>query len=248
MEWGTRLEGPVIQKFVDMHPEFRVQRKPGTWLSADRPWQLANPDSLIAPGPRKRVDGILEAKTAGYPDGWGKEGTDEVPLHYYCQVMHYMDVLGLRWCMVAVLIGGNDYREYLVEYDADAAAELRDIGRRFLESIELGIAPDLDGGPATMRAIKELHPDIDGTTMDIPDEIGWRLVYEKSRLVVPTERFESAKNELANLMGNAQKAFWNGTKIADRRSRNGGIPYIQLASNLPVPTQVPAMPREKVTA
>jgi len=239
MRWGTILEAPVGQYCASIHPEWRVNLKPGTWLNNSSDWMLANPDGLIALGPRKRPEGVLEIKTSAYSDGWGTEGTDQIPVHYYCQVIWYLFTLGLRWAIVAVLFGGNDYREYYVEFNADAAGELITIGRQFMDSLEAGTPPDLDGGAATMKTIKELHPDIDGTSVDVPDSIGWRLVHEKSRLVVPTERFDAAKAELADFMGNAHKAFWNGIKIADRRSKNGGIPYIQLASNLPAPTRVP---------
>lgn len=244
MMWGTLLEYPIGEHFARIHPEWRVNRKPGTWLNLTRPWMLANPDGLIALGPRRRPEGVLEIKTSAYSDGWGKEGTEEIPIHYYCQVIWYLHVLGLKWAYVAVLFGGNDYREYYVEYNSDAADELVTIGWQFMESLRLEQPPDLDGGAATMQTIKELHPEIDGTSVDIPDILGWRLVHEKSRLVVPTERFDTVKAELAQFMGPAQKAFWNGVKIADRRSRNGGTPYIQLASNLPAPTRVPDLNRE----
>jgi putative phage-type endonuclease len=239
MRWGTILEPPILGEFARLHPELHVHRNPGTWLNKAEPWMLANPDGLFTIGTGRRLDGVVEIKTAGYPDGWGKEGTEEIPIQYYCQVIWYLHVLGLKWAIVAVLIGGNDYREYSVNYDADAAGELITIGRQFMDSLEAGIPPDLDGGAATMQTIKELHPDIDGTSVDVPDSIGWRLVHEKSRLVVPTERFDAAKAELAECMGNAKSAYWNGVKIADRRSRNGGIPYIQLSSHLPAPTRVP---------
>lgn len=241
MKWGTILEAPIIEHFASIHPEFRVVRKPGTWLNILSPWMLANPDGLLGHPTerRRRPDGVLEVKTSAYSDGWGTEGTEEIPLHYYCQVIWYLHTLGLKWAIVAVLIGGNDYREYIVNYDADAASELIIIGRQFMESLEADQPPDLDGSTATLQTIKERHPDIDGTPIDIPDALGWKLVHEKSRLVVPTERFNAAKAELAEFMGNCQKAFWNGIKIADRRSKNGGTPYIQLASHLPAPTRVP---------
>jgi putative phage-type endonuclease len=249
MHWGSVLEAPIIEEFARLHPEFRVVRNPGTWLNRAEPWMLANPDALLGHPTqrRRRPDGVLEIKTSGYSDGWGEEGTDEIPVHYLCQVLWYLHVLGLKWAIVAVLIGGNDYREYIVHYDAEAMSELITIGWEFMQSLEAGIPPDLDGATATASTLKVLHPDIDGTSVDVPDSIGWRLVHEKSRLVVPTERFAAAKNELADFMGSAKTAFWNGVKIADRRSKNGGIPYIQLASNLPAPVRVPDN-REAVSA
>jgi len=239
MHWGNVLEAPIIEEFARLHPELSVRRNPGTWLNIAEPWMLANPDALLAPGPRRRVDGVLEIKTSGHSDGWGEEGTDEIPTHYYCQVQWYLHVLGLRWAIVAVLIGGSDYREYVVKYDPKVMDQLIVVAREFMYSLENDIAPDIDAATVTMQTIKELHPEIDGTSIDLPDHIAWPVVHEKSRLIVPTARYDEAKNRLADYMGSAQKAFWNGGKIADRRSRNGGTPYLQVASNLPMPTRVP---------
>jgi putative phage-type endonuclease len=251
MEWGTWLEPVIIDRFAAKHPEIRVIRNPGTWLHKDRPWQLANPDALLVlpgTGARRRPDCMLEVKTTGYADEWGKPGTDEIPVHYLAQVLWYLDTLGLRFCIVAVLIGGNTYREYVVEADPATAAELRTIAREFLDRLEAGIAPDLDGSDATFETIKLLHPEIDGSTVDVPDELALQLVRAKSLLVVPTERMNVAKAELAQFMGSAKTAFYLGSKLADRRSRSGGTPYVQLANNLSVSTVVPIIEREKATA
>lgn len=253
MEMGTRLEPVVIDIFTERHPEIRTIRNPGTWLHKDRPWQLANPDALLVlpgVGARRRPDCILEVKTTGYGDEWGTPGTDQIPVHYLAQVLWYLDTLGIRWCIVAVLIGSrNHYEEYLVEADPVAAAELRIIAREFLDRLEAGIAPELDGHVATYDVVRQLHPEIDGSTVDIPDDIALNMAKAKSLLVVPTERFNLAKTELAQFMGSAQKAFYRDLKVADRRSKQGGTPYVQLANNLSVSTVVPAIPqREKATA
>lgn len=250
MRAGNELEPIVINRFEEDYPHIKVVRNPGTWLNRERPWQLANPDALLRfPSTARRpVWAVFEAKTARYSDGWGKEWTDEIPVHYLAQVLWYLNCLGLQYCIIGVRFAGVDQCYYLVEADDVAAGELLSIGRQFLDDLESGKLPDLDGHVATLRAVKELHPEIDGTTVDIPDHLGIALVREKSRLIVPTERFNLAKAELASFMGTAKVALWNGVKIADRRSKNGGIPYIQLAGNLPAPTAVPSAPREKVSA
>lgn len=245
MEWGTRNEPTIIEKFAEVNPGVKVIRKPGTWLNKERPWQVANPDALLVmPGTSGRPNyAVLEAKTAGRNDNWGEPGTDQIPIQYLAQVYWYLDTFGLRLAIVSALFTGNRYREYVVILDDDAIVELRSIAREFLNRLEAGIYPDLDGHSDTLRVLKEMHPEIDRSlSVDIPDALGHELVHAKSRLVVPTERFNLAKAELAALMGNAHKAYWNGQKIADRRAKTlGGTPYVQLAS-LPAPVQVPKVP------
>lgn len=247
MYWGTVIEPAIIDRFAREHPELRVHRKPGTWLNNDRPWQLANPDALISPGPRRRITEVFEAKTARYDDDWGERGTDQIPIHYLAQVYWYLDTLGVRFCRIGALFTGSDYREYLVEYDAGAAADLRAIALPFLESLTADEPPDVDGHPATLRALKELHPLITTEAVDIPDDLGFALVRAKARLVAPTAAMNEAKARLVAFMGNAHTAYWDGIKIADRRAKSlTSTPYVQLAGSIPTAITVP--PREKVSA
>jgi predicted phage-related endonuclease len=58
--------------------------------------------------------GILECKNASaYRSGeFGEEGTDEIPTEYLLQVAHYRYVMELDYVDIAVLIGGNSYKQY----------------------------------------------------------------------------------------------------------------------------------------
>jgi len=134
MEWGNRLEPVVLDKFEEVHPEFTLLRDVGTWRNIEAPWQLANPDA-IAVSPIR--DWLVEIKTARYP--W----KDGVPMSYQFQVQWYMHVLGLDQAIVAVLFGGNDYQEYVIEankYQQEVAIEF---SKRFLEYVYEDLPPDL---------------------------------------------------------------------------------------------------------
>jgi hypothetical protein len=59
------------------------------------------PSRLPAAGRRVRdpdtATGLLEVKTSPFGDEWGPSGAEDgVPIHYRCQVMWQMDVLGLH--------------------------------------------------------------------------------------------------------------------------------------------------------
>lgn len=68
--------------------------------------------------------GILELKTARTAEGWGVEGSEDIPPDYYCQVQHQMYVTGYRFAMVAALIAGQDLKVYRIRYDDDYAHRL----------------------------------------------------------------------------------------------------------------------------
>jgi putative phage-type endonuclease len=235
MEWGTRLEEPVADKFRDSHTDLHVI-KPGTYRNVDRPWQIANPDGLIwhvKLGVSEDPIGLLEVKTSPFGDKWGDAETDEIPVHVRAQVLWYLDTFGLPWADVAVLISGLDYREYRVEYDPAEAQILRDAAVEFLATLDAGIAPPIDGHDATYKAVREMHPDIDPESIDLSDPIARDFLIARAELAEAKTVEQKARSAVADEMGNAQAAFWQGYKIATRQARGDGSPYLVTAKNLP---------------
>lgn len=140
VEWGNRLEAVVAEKFADMHPEFKVRRKNRTMVSKSRPWAFANIDREIL---SKEGHGILEIKTAGLrSEGNWVFGP---PDHYLCQVQHYLSVTGWDWAWVAVLIGGQEYREYFIPRDEDDIRAIDKAVDDFWGFVERGEIPELTG-------------------------------------------------------------------------------------------------------
>lgn len=237
MEWGNRLEAVVAHKFTEDHPELAVRRS-GVWQNKSRPWQVGTPDRLMYRYDRPTVSEVLEVKTARYDDGWGEPGTDQIPVHYRCQVLWYLDTLDLTDAWVAVLIAGSDYREYRITVDDDARSDImamRLAAERFIADLDNDVRPDIDSHAETYEAIKELHPDIDPSSVDVPDDVGKAVILTRRNLKAAEDSHRQAKSELADHMGSAHYAYWRGVKIADRRARaaEGSIPYVQLVNKLP---------------
>src|SRR5690606_3547832 len=131
--------------------------------------------------------------------------TDEIPVYYRTQVLWYLDVLGLERADVCALIGGCDYREYSVTYDADEAALLREGCRQFLDEVAAGIRPDIDTHGATYQVIRELHPLIDEADVDLPGDIAEQYIAARCELAAATETEQLARSVIADLMGNAKR-------------------------------------------
>ena len=119
MRWGTLLEPVICDRFADLHPDVDV-RDCGILANTAEPWMLATPDRLVG-------DNLLEVKTTGSNTGrvWGRRGSDQIPHAYWLQVQWQMAVTGCGLCHMAVLIGGQDYREYTVAADDDVHTYLR---------------------------------------------------------------------------------------------------------------------------
>ncbi|MGW7350893.1 YqaJ viral recombinase family nuclease [Streptomyces sp. NPDC054784] len=227
MEWGNRLEDAVAGKWADEHPGM-LPCPSGTWRHETREWQRATPDRLIHPEPADvftptAPTALLEVKTAAISDGWGPSGSDEVPVHYRCQILWQQDTLGLTapaW--LAVLIGGSDYREYVISYDEAEARLLRDAAERFLDDVRNGVRPDIDDSTATYRTVKAQPDGMDDVDVDIPAELGQRYL----AAVDAHKQAEAAKRqaaaEILDLIGTGRRAVDpSGGRIAYRTVRNG---------------------------
>ncbi|MCX5202419.1 YqaJ viral recombinase family protein [Streptomyces sp. NBC_00237] len=227
IEWGNRLEDAVAQKWVDEHQNTTEATQAGTWHHRDRDWQRATPDRIfmpltgweIAPGELPR---LLEVKTSPFGDGWGPAGTDEIPLHYQCQIQWQLDTLGLQVCHVAVLISGHDYREYVVEYDPDDAKLMRTAAEEFLNSVRNGERPPIDGADATYQTIRVQHEGREDADVEISDQIA--ADYEIAQLGYKAAETEltRARGHVLDAIGTGYRAVHDGRRIAYRTVREDG--------------------------
>ncbi|KAF0651338.1 MULTISPECIES: YqaJ viral recombinase family nuclease [Streptomyces] len=227
MEWGNRLEDAVAQKWNDEHADTTETVDAGTWRHIDRHWQRATPDRIftpltgwqIAPG---ELPQLLEIKTSPFGEEWGPSGSDEIPLHYRCQIQWQLDTLGLKVCHVAVLIGGWDYREYVVEYDEDDATLLREAAERFLDDVRHGNRPDIDSSDATYQTIRRQPDRYDDIDVEIPGPIAARYEVTHQQYKAAEAEHLHAKALLLDALGNGRNARHLGRLIAYRTAHEDG--------------------------
>ncbi len=114
--FGNVLEQVVADEFAARRG-VKVQKRNQMIRSTDHPELVANIDRYIVGG------GVLECKTADKFTRhlWGDSASDDVPEYYLTQVQHYMHVTGWHEGYLAVLIGGNEYRDYEIPYDVELA-------------------------------------------------------------------------------------------------------------------------------
>lgn len=237
MYWGTALEDVIRSEFTRRHPELFVRDGGGLYRHPDRDWQGGSPDGRIWARAADGVpwgdepDALLECKTSRYDDGWGDEGTDEIPVHYRAQVLWYLDVFDLRQCHVAVLIAGSEYREYLVERADDELDQMRTAAEAFLVRLRADDPPDIDGHDATYQAVKEMHPDIEIASVLIDDDLA--EAYLRALAAEKDAKTEKSRTSalIADAMGTARDAYHAGVQIASRQVKKhpGAIPYLVAA-------------------
>ena len=117
---GTILEPAILAWGADVYGYTYDPERVGTWLHDTFDWALFNPDGVT-------TDGVLiEAKTTSDRSterGWGRAGTDAIPLHYRAQVTYGMGLLGLDVAHLIVCHGATNGRadlgfaRYVVGFD-----------------------------------------------------------------------------------------------------------------------------------
>lgn len=233
MYWGKVHEPAICARFSELHPEWTLMGAP-TYAAAGRPWQVANPDRELwnpsAP-PFADPSELLEAKTARDDHGWGKAGTDEIPVHYRAQCLWYLDVLGLTRCHVAVLIAGSEYREYVIEHDAAEVALMRDAGAEFMRSVQANERPDIDGHTATYQAIKALPEGQDDNDIEVSAERRDRYFAALDNAKAADEEKRAAAGQLLDEIGTGRRAVCERRTIATRTVRDGRTYSLQPARN-----------------
>lgn len=173
---------------------------------------------------------VLECKTDGGSDEWGEPGTDEVPVHYRAQAIWQMDVMGVSTAYVACLrMMQRDVREYVIAhaegcgpgrnmlaYPSLACPVCGDLvlmleaARDFLDRVDRKEAPDVDWRPATIGALKQLHPSV----ADEDVLVGGQLAKRYRAALKNAKHWEQRKKlyeaQLRQQMGSARRAFVPG--------------------------------------
>jgi putative phage-type endonuclease len=223
MEWGRRLEAPVIDKFADEHPEMTVHRNVGTWVNKARAYQLANPDALLE---RDGSLGVLEIKTAAYKDDWiAEDGSMRVPGYYMTQVQWYLSTLELDWAYLAVLFAGREYHEFYIEASKFQAAVDIELVETFLKHCEEMKQPDWDGSESTYETIRRLHPEIEATEVEV-GQLGLDYLDADKKAKQATQELTELKSRVMAELGYAKVGTVDGVARFWRRSRAGGVPFL----------------------
>lgn len=160
--WGTLLEDTVAQEWCRRNRS--VITRVGLVANVDEPWMMTTLDRLVRACPLDRNSKArcaLEVKTrsAFKADRWHKATPDDV----HAQTLWQRRVTGLNHIHVAVLIGGNDYRQTVVREDEELETWLAGQGANFwFNHVQAQVEPpwDYENHPEDLIALdKRLHPD-----------------------------------------------------------------------------------------
>lgn len=161
--WGQRLE-PVVREWLAEELGRKIFTSNRTYRSTEFPFMVGHLDGMV----QSPMEGV-EIKTADkfQQAEFGEVDTDKVPIRYVLQVTHYMIVTRLRRFHLAALVGGNDARHYVIDYDDELANMLIERARAFWHHVETKTPPD----PVTLADTALRWPQSHGRTVVASDAI-----------------------------------------------------------------------------
>lgn len=223
--WGSFLEDKIAERYAEVSGN-KVRNVNRTLVHPDLNYLRGHIDRKLA-----GKNAGLEVKTVGLRSAylWGEPGTDEIPLHYEIQVLHYMGITGYNYFDIAALFFGQEMRIYRVsaKNNLSRIQQIQDTAREFWEQHVLTDIPPL---PESTEETSMAYPEADrgkvvtlmpGQDHLVSDALNWA-----DNLETVKAKLDSAKTEIQNTMGDAEVLEnSNGYDVATWRnsSRNGKI-------------------------
>lgn len=216
LEMGHYLEPLCAARYTrvtgeQLHDPKTVERSPV------RPWQLASPDRL-----RVTERWPVECKIDYSAEGWGDDGTDQVPQQYICQVQWQMDVLGAEVAHIAAILA-RSFRIFVVRKDEELCEGLVQAGERFWKDYVLtGVQPPVTAHERDQAYLQQRFEKYTAKMVEATaehDALATRLEAAKSRLERDKEEVELCSNQLREAIGDMEgingagwKATWRAPK------------------------------------
>lgn len=223
MEWGSRIESLLVNKFAEMHPGIKNLETSKLYAYDKDTYFKASLDA------EADIDGehvIIECKTGSSTEKWfNPDGTETVPLNYFYQVQWQMLVTGYRHVFFSVLINGRDWFERSVTASDKAQANLIEACNAMHERINSKSQPE----PSKLHAASDLklltanHSVDDDDTPDVGEDIYSR--YTKAKYLADTYNLlvEQLKLEIAEALSGHKCLMFGNKKFAMIVSRKSGV-------------------------
>lgn len=223
MEWGTRIEDYIRQKYAEKHLLKVVQPK-SIFRIRGIPMH-ACPDGII--WPKIATDDVkkgLECKNVGWR--MARNWEHGVPADYQLQCQQSMHVLEIMQWDVAVLIGGQEYREYTIDYDAELGATLEEAATVFWDRfVSQKIPPmDLAGLSSMGEYIRKCLSKTDGNIREGTEaERGWLEDFVRARkgAKAVSEQMEEAGNNMRLVIGESDGIRWGDKSKVTFKKQKG---------------------------
>lgn len=159
--WGNRLE-PIVRQEFEKRSGLDVEMR-DTIVHPFFDFMRGNIDGFIP-----SENAILEVKCASsfMTNQYGEEGTDSLPIRHVAQVAYYCAIMNADSAYIAVLIGGNQYKQF--KYVRNQALELNliDTAKDFWERVQSRTPPE----PVNLDDLRLMYPQEEPLAAVISDD------------------------------------------------------------------------------
>jgi putative phage-type endonuclease len=184
MKWGRLLEPVVRQEYAERRGEV-VRVSPHEIVRHPvHSFMFCTPDGKTDSGR------LYEGKTARTAEGWGEEGSADIPEMHLIQVQHSLVVTTLPVCDVAVLIAGSDFRIYEVPADDEMQELIVEVEAEFWGRVQRGEPPAPRTVADAQRRFRSVRP---GESVTATQEIE-RIVADLMRMKIAAAELEAMQD------------------------------------------------------
>lgn len=158
---------------------------------------------------------VLECKHPYSWDGFGEDGTDEIPVDFRAQVLQQMDVMEVDEGYLAAY-ASHQLRVYHLRRDAKDQRVMRTAGAAFWQRLQDGQVPDVDEHHATAATLRRLHPSVQDVDVQVPLELaeGYRRARAlRARADAVVDRYEA---RIRDAIGDGRRALVGKKLVASR--------------------------------
>lgn len=201
--WGSNLEDLVAKEFT-LRTGKKVRRDNRHLVDDEYKFMVANIDRRVV-----GENAFLECKTVNAFGAKEWEG-EEIPPSYLLQCQHYIRVMGVEKCYIAVLIGGQKFMYKEIQRDDELISIIVEAEKDFwINHVEKRIPPKIDGSESASKYLSKKFKDSDSSLevnlkSEYQDKISEYLKI-KSEIKVLDECLKVIENNIKNELGNAEK-------------------------------------------
>jgi putative phage-type endonuclease len=135
--WGSQLEVAIRKEFRKRN-KVKVETPKETIIHPFYDFLRGNVDGYIP-----KWNAIWEGKCSHQfmSQLWGEHNSDVIPMEYLVQVAFYCSVKNAQQANISVLIGGNDYREFVYKRDLELEKTIIDAACSFWDAVQNDTPP-----------------------------------------------------------------------------------------------------------
>ena len=218
MKWGKMLE-PIIAEGVAKERSIQIKALEGCYARDPEARMGASFDyAILSEANPGKSEGILEIKNVDGLVFRNKWEDGDPPPHIEMQVQYQLEITGMRYALLAALVGGNHLHVVRIDRNTEMGSAMRTAVARFWEMVDAKNEPEPVYEQDAQRIIDMLVSVKEGLEVNLTTNLeatGLAQEYAEARDAEKEadQKKKVAKAKLLELLGPAQTAYLNGYKV-----------------------------------